>query len=74
MHTNAKTEQMREPYGWVLGRVDENRKFTAHIASASPAGTRFIPLFPTKSAAKEYRDLRLEMRELKMCRVAIKWL
>ena len=57
-------------YGWILFHRDGN-KYIAHKAAASPAGTKFIPLFATKKAAIEYRDLRLEMPTLRAKRVTI---
>ena len=56
--------------GWILVRR-EGKKYVAHTASASPAGTGFIPLFPTKRHALEYRDLRLQHPALIARRVTI---
>ena len=54
------------PSAYLLGRLDDDGEFIAHIAVASPAGTKFAPLFHSRRAAVEYRNLRLEMPKLKV--------
>ena len=49
-----------EGFGWILYRK-EGKKRIAHVAMAGPCGTKFVPLFPTKRDALEYRDERLGM-------------
>ena len=61
---------MKEGYGWILERK-EGKKYIAHIAAFGPAATQFLPVFPTRKAALEYRDLRLQMPHLKARRVEI---
>lgn len=58
---------LKDGYGWMLF----SEHGIAHKAAASPAGTRFIPLFKTKKAAIEYRDLRLGMPRLKPKKVLL---
>ena len=55
---------------WILFHRD-GKKYIAHKSSASPAGTRFIPLFKTRREAIEYRGLRLMMPSLQVKRVTI---
>jgi len=60
----------QEGYGWILERK-EGKKRIAHIAAAGPAGTQFLPVFPTRTAALEYRNLRLQMPHLRSRKVEI---
>ena len=61
-------------YGWILFDFSrEKNRWFAHKAAAGPCGTRFIPMFKTRTAAIEYRDKRLQMPKLKAQRARIEF-
>ena len=60
----------KEGFGWILERV-EGKKRIAHLAVFGPCATQFLPVFPTRRHALEYRDERLKMPHLKTKRITI---
>jgi hypothetical protein len=64
------TETAKDGFGWMLFRK-EGRKRVAHVAHAGPCGTPFVPVFPTRRDALEYRDKRLQIPRLVAKRLRI---